>query len=172
MMQFFATPMALGMAFAVGYGWHRVGMPASLQFDGRYAVAFLLALVLSFPALVVVHELLHAVVHPGWGLSHRTILGAWPARLLFYAHYSGPLSRNRFLCVFAMPFLIITVLPLGLAACGLKLPDLMTWAVAWGSTLNALAAGGDYFGILLISLQVPRAAIVQNQGWRTYWKPV
>jgi hypothetical protein len=171
-MQFFATPMALGMAFVVGYGWHRVGMPPSLQFDVSYSVVFLLAMVLSFPALIVVHELLHAVVHPGWGLSDGTILGAWPKRLLFYAHYSGPLSHNRFLCVFAMPFLIMTVLPLGLAACGLKLPDLMRWAVAWGSTLNALAAGGDYFGILLISLQVPQTAIVQNQSWRTYWKPL
>ena len=170
-MQFFATPMALGMAFVVGYGWHWVGMPASLQFDVHDAAVFLFALVLSFPALVVVHELLHAAVHPGWGLSHCTILGAWPRRLLFYAHYSGPLSRNRFLCVFTMPFLIITVLPLGMAACGLQLPTLMRWADAWASTLNALASCGDYFGMILVSLQVPEAAIVQNQGWRTYWKP-
>jgi hypothetical protein len=170
-MQFFALPLGLGMAFGVGCGWHLVGVPASLQFDARYAWVFMFALLLSFPALVLVHELLHAAVHPGWGLSHSTILGAWPSRLLFYAHYSGPLSRNRFLCVFTMPFLIITVLPLGMAACGLQLPALIRWAVAWASTFNALASCGDYFGMLLVSLQVPGAAIVQNRGWRTYWKP-
>jgi hypothetical protein len=172
MMQFFALPLGLVIALVVGYGWHRVGMPASLQFDVRYSGVFALAMLLSFPALIVVHELLHAAVHPGWGLSHATIIGAWPRRLLFYAHYSGPLSRNRFLCVLAMPLLVITVLPLVMAACGLKPATSITWAVAWVSTLNALAACGDCFGLILISFQVPAAAIVQNQSWRTYWKPV
>jgi hypothetical protein len=170
-MQFFALPLGLGMAFVAGYGWHLVGMPGSIQIDARYSGLFLLALLLCFPALILFHELLHAVVHPGWGLSQATIIGAWPRRLLFYAHYSGPLSRNRFLCVFAMPFLVITVLPLGMVAGGLHPPTIIRWAVAWASTFNALAACGDYFGMALVFFQVPRAAVVQNQGWRTYWKP-
>jgi hypothetical protein len=169
-MQFFALPLGLGMAALIVYCWHRVGAPASVHFEGRHAGLLLAAVVLSFPALIVVHELLHALVHPGGGLAPTTIIGAWPKRLLFYAHYSGPLTRNRFLLVFAMPFLILTVLPLALAA-GVELPaGWLMWA-AWFSTWNALFACGDYIGLALILFQIPRDAIVQNQGWRTYWKP-
>jgi hypothetical protein len=72
----------------------------------------LIGVALSFPALILVHELLHAVVHPGYGFTDATVIGAWPSKLLFYAHYCGPLSRERFLLVFAMPTLVITGLPL------------------------------------------------------------
>jgi hypothetical protein len=90
---------------------------------------------------------------------------------MLYAHYSGPLTRNRFLAVFAMPLLVITVLPLVIAALGL-VPKALFLPVAWFSTWNAMAACGDIFGIALILFQVPRGAIVQNQSWRTYWKLV
>ena len=53
--------------------------------------------------LIPVHELLHAVVHPGWGLSSNSVIGLWLSRALFYAHYEGPMARNRLLLVFAMP---------------------------------------------------------------------
>jgi len=45
-MQFLALPLGLGIASVVGYGWHRVGMPASLQFQFRYAGVFVLAMLL------------------------------------------------------------------------------------------------------------------------------
>lgn len=53
--------------------------------------------------LIPVHELLHAVIHPGFGLFRRSILGFWPSKLLFYAHYDGILSRNRVLAILIMP---------------------------------------------------------------------
>lgn len=169
-MQFFALPIGLGLGLLVGYCWHLVGTPASLRIEGRYAGLFGLGLLLSFPVLIIVHELLHAIVHPHFGRSPATIIGAWPSRLLFYAHYSGPLTRDRFLAVFAMPLLVITVLPLVAASIGLVPPGLML-AAAWFSTWNAIFACGDCFGMALIWCQVPRAAILQNQSWRTYWKP-
>ncbi|MFO0898325.1 MAG: DUF3267 domain-containing protein [Pirellulales bacterium] len=95
---------------------------------------------------------------------------AWPSRLLFYAHYCGPLSRDRFLAVLVMPLLVITGLPLLLAALG-WLPAWSTPVLASFSIWNALFACGDMVGLLLILAQIPRRAIVQNQGWRTYWKP-
>jgi Putative zincin peptidase len=169
-MQLFAVPIGVGMAALVMYSWHRIGVSISLHVESSNAAFFRGCLLLSVPALIVVHELLHAVVHPDCGRSPSTIIGAWPSRLLFYAHYSGPLSRNRFVAVLAMPFVVITVLPLAVAATGL-LPTGVTMAAAWFSTCNALFACGDYFGIGLILAQVPRSAIVQNKSWRTYWKP-
>ena len=49
---------------------------------------------LAFAGLVVVHEGIHALVHPMAGLSPHSILGFW-ASLGFYAHYDGEMSRNR-----------------------------------------------------------------------------
>ena len=167
-MQLFAVPIGVGMAAFLIYCWHRIGVPISLLVES--SVFFRVCLLLSVPALIVVHELLHAVVHPDFGRSRLTIIGAWPSRLLFYAHYSGPLTRDRFVAVLAMPFLVITVLPLAVVATGV-LPPGVTMAAAWFSTCNALFACGDYFGIGLILAQVPRSAIVQNKSWRTYWKP-
>jgi len=69
-----------------------------------------------------------------------------------------------------MPFIIISVLPLMVAGCGALSPALTFWA-AWFSTWNAFFACGDVFGIALILFQVPRAATVQIQSWRTYWRP-
>jgi hypothetical protein len=169
--QLLAVPVGLGMGALVGLCWHRMGVAASLHSEGLYAVLLLVLLPLFFPTLIVAHEFLHAAVHPRLGRSPATIIGAWPRRFLFYAHYSGPLTRDRFLTVLAMPFLIITVLPLAVAATGLLPPALRT-AAAWFSTWNALFACGDCFGIALILAQVPGAAIVQNQSWRTYWKPI
>jgi len=171
MMQLFAIPIGLGVALLIGYCWHLVRVPTSLRFESRHAILFLVAFVLSFPVLIVVHELLHVIVHPHFGRSPATVIGAWPRRLLFYAHYSGPLTRDRFLAGLAMPFLIISVLPLVAATSGILPPALTFWA-AWFSTWNALFACGDYFGIAFILFQIPRAATVQNQSWRTFWRPI
>ena len=170
-MQAFALPIGLAVAFLVGYGWYLLETPTSLHFQQGQSIPFLIGVLLSMPALVVVHELLHAIVHPRLGFSRDSIIGAWPSRMLFYAHYSGPLTRDRFLLVFAMPFLIITVLPLAVAATGV-LPPYWKLIAAWFSIWNALFACGDVFGFFLILAQVPRRAILQNQGWRTYWKPM
>src|SRR5262245_37172423 len=134
LLQVIALPVAAFVAVLVGFAWSRVGLPTSLLFPGPFPVLVLfnVALALSIPALIVAHELLHAIVHPHFGLSSSTIIGAWPSRLLFYAHFSGPLTRNRFLAIFAMPFLVITVLPLAVAATGILSPTVKLWA-AWFS---------------------------------------
>jgi hypothetical protein len=126
-----------------------------------------LAIVLGAIALlIVVHELLHALVHPGGMLTGRTILGAWLTKGLFYAHYDGPLSRERFLLILVMPFLVLTG--------GLWLVAMIFrpgWAIlpAW-SVLNAMFAGGDLLATGMIAWQVPRGAEMRNQGWKTWWR--
>jgi hypothetical protein len=117
-------------------------------------------------AIFPVHEIIHAAVHPGAGKSPNSILGLWPSRLLFYAHYSGELSRNRFITVLGMPLLVISVVPLLVAV----LIGHASVTIAFASAFNALAAGGDIFAICLLLFQVPGAATVRNHGWKTYWK--
>lgn len=121
------------------------------------------------PAVLVVipvHELIHAACHPQIGMSHRTVLGFWPAKLAFFAHYHGPLPRNRFLLILIMPFLLISLFPILIAGVSGFSHDFIVSI----SLFNAFGACGDLLGVILVVAQIPSDAIIQNQQWRTYWR--
>src|SRR5207245_10504977 len=130
------------------------------------ATVSLPAFLLSFVAIVVVHELIHAAAHPRSWWSPYSLLGFWPSRLLFYAHYDGELTRNRFVAILVMPLIVISFVPLFVTSLsGLR----SGWAV-FISTFNAMLACGDLLGASIVLFQVPARAIVRNQEWRTYWR--
>jgi hypothetical protein len=162
-MQFIAIPVALVLLaiwaaclFSIQHNW----------FPWRDAGVDINTLLVLF-LIVPVHELLHAVTHPGWGASSNSIIGLWLSKGLFYAHYEGEMSRNRFLLVFLMPLIILGVIPTLLIMIFPKL----TQDLLWLSLSGTIFACGDLVGVGFIFFQVPRSAIVQNKGWRTYWKP-
>jgi len=121
---------------------------------------------LSFAGLVVVHELIHALAHPMAGLSSQSILGFWAA-LGFYAHYDGEMSRNRLVACLLMPFLIISIVPLLVAA----VTQVASGWVALVSAFNALCACADLLLAGSVLVQIPATAIVRFQSWRIFWKP-
>ncbi|MEQ2009484.1 MAG: DUF3267 domain-containing protein [Limisphaerales bacterium] len=123
------------------------------------------AFVLFFAGFVVVHELIHALVHPMAGLSPLSILGFW-ASLGFYAHYDGEMSRNRLVACLLMPFLSISVVPLLVSA----LTQVSSGWVAFVSTLNALCACVDLLLAGSVLVQIPDAAIVRFKSWRIFWR--
>jgi hypothetical protein len=125
----------------------------------------LFAVLAGIPLLIAVHELLHAVCYPGGLASPRTAIGIWPTKLLFYATHLGPMSRNRYLWVYACPILVLTVLPLIIAA---ALPITLP-ALAGVSVLNGVFACGDQVAMAMLAWQVPSTAVVRNQGWETWW---
>jgi hypothetical protein len=122
---------------------------------------FLLGL---FVPLVLIHELLHALVHPGFGMSSRTSVGLFLPRLAFYAHYSGERTRARFLAGAVTPLVVLSVVPLILCmAFHLHLPTLALLA-----SLNAIVAGTDVTTALVLLLRCPSGAVVltdQNHAW-------
>lgn len=127
----------------------------------------LLALLVCIPA----HESIHALSHQGLGRSSKTVLGIWVSRGLFYAHYEGAMSRNRFLWVFAAPFVLLSLAPLALiAAFGRWLGSNGVFFLALLALVNGVASSGDIIGMLLVAAQVPHQAKVRNKGWRSYWK--
>ena len=158
MMQLIALPIG-GVAFVlVGWLW----ILATPVMENSF---YLIPLGAALFSLLPLHELLHALAHPDFGMSRKTLLAVWPSRLVCYAHYDGPRSRERLLTGLALPFLVITVIPLVISI----LSGHASLFIAFLSCLNAFGAGGDLFGILLLLWQVPRHARVFNQGWRTYW---
>src|ERR1041385_7078411 len=105
-MQFFALPLGIVASVAVGLLWLFLTplRDLSLHSPGILLIAFI--------SIIPIHELIHAAVHPHTGLSASSILGFWPSRMLFYAHYLGELSRTRFITILLMPLLIISIVPL------------------------------------------------------------
>jgi len=120
---------------------------------------------LLFASLVVVHELIHALVHPMAGLSPHSILGFW-ASLGFYAHYDGEMSRNRLVACLLMPLFIISIVPLVVSAAA----QVSSVWVAFVSALNALCACVDMLLAGLILYQIPANRIVRFKSWRIYWR--
>lgn len=121
---------------------------------------------LTLIAVAPVHELFHAIFHPQNGISNNTIIGFWPSKLAFYAHYEGSVSRNRFLAIGASPFIFLSVVPIGISA----LLNVGWQFLGMLSIANGIVSSADILGIIIIWYQIPKQAIVKNKGWRSYWK--
>ena len=121
---------------------------------------------IGLPILFVVHELIHAFAYPKFGFTSSTMIFIWPSKLLIIAATFDALRRNRLLFVYMLPFLVISMLPL-IVYRSLSIDSLF---LMLASTANGLIAGGDIFCFFLIVLQVPRNAMVRNQGPQTWWK--
>ena len=126
------------------------------------------AFLLLFAGLVVVHEFIHALVHPMAGFSPRSILGFAPSPVSggFYAHYDGELSRNRLVASILMPLLIISIVPLLVSA----VTQVASGWVAFVSAFNAFCACADTLLAGLVLFQIPASAIVRFKSWRIFWR--
>jgi len=60
---------------------------------------------------LAIHEAVHLIAHPGNGWSKESVLGIWPSRGVAYAHYDGQISRNRFILMAALPFIVLSLGP-------------------------------------------------------------
>jgi hypothetical protein len=178
--QWIVVPIGFVTAVALGFGWSvlipsqeggvlfRITSNAGNEPAWWPAVKALIVMGGGFMGLIAVHELIHAAGTPRLGWSPQTIIGFWPTRLVFYAAYLGPLSRNRFVLVFLLPLIVLSILPL--IGCAVVRFDNSVLKVV--SIVNGFCACGDILGAALILYQVPGGALVQNQGWNTWWKPV
>lgn len=124
------------------------------------------AFLISFAGMVVVHELLHAAVHPRSGRSRHSIVGFGGPSTGFYAHYDGEMTRNRFVAILLMPLVVISFVPLLVAA----VAQVTSGWVAFISAFNAFGACADILDAGLVLFQIPATAIVRQQGLRTYWR--
>lgn len=156
-----AAALSLGLAFTIFLATLWWAFTPLGELDLSFSELFFLIL-----GQIVVHELIHAFASPKCGRSHNTVVGFWPSKLLFYAHYSGELTRNRFLVILLLPFIIISLVPLLFS---FLLQTACSW-IAFLSVFNGLASCLDIYGAGMILAQIPRNAVIRNQGWKTYWK--
>ena len=130
----------------------------NIEFLAGWAI---LALVLMVP-----HEILHCLAHPDRGFTGRTTIGFWPKKLIFYAHYDGVRSKGNVLFGTALPFVVLTVLPLAVAA--IFSTDHRFWSYV--AVINALNSGIDLVGFLTICYVIPSGSTIKFGGDRVYWK--
>jgi len=122
---------------------------------------------------IPLHELFHLLGQPGWGMSSRSVLAVWPAKLRFGVYYEGCMSRRRWLGMRLAPFIVLSLLP----ACVVALLQLYPWTpdVQVGlqvmMLVNALGSGGDILAAVLVLRQVPAAAQMCFESGRAYWRP-
>lgn len=161
--QLLSLPLAIIATFVVGVLWWLINPVKSISLTIDLWV--LLWLAIGVWPIIVVHESLHLVVHPSFGLTESSVVGVWPSKLAFYVNYEGPMSRSRFLTKLATPFIVLSILPIPVS---LLLGTTPAWLIAV-SLINAFCACMDIFGILLILFQVPSVAQIRNKGYKSFW---
>lgn len=130
-------------------------------------LVFLIVLVISIP----IHELVHLFTHPQFGRSNKSVFGLWLSRGMFYAHYEGAVSRNRFLSILAAPYLVLAWPPvIILALIGISVSIVYVEILVLVALVNSVLPAGDVLGFFLMVSQVPSSACVKNKGWKSYWK--
>ena len=120
-----------------------IAVPLFLLFDQISATSLLsriepFSLLLACALLIPIHELLHAIAHPGAGLSAGTVMGFDRNLARPYCLYTRPYSRERVIIVALAPFVLLTLLPLVAFVIWESRPLL-----AYVATLNAGASAID-----------------------------
>ena len=126
----------------------------------------LIVLVAIYFGTLIVHESIHALLHPDGALTDKTIIGFWPSHLIFYAHYDDPRPRENFLLGSIAPFIVLTIIPLMI----LSFSDLDAWELAAVAILNAIFSCIDVISFVTILIAIPKKSFVRNKGWYTYWR--
>ena len=168
----------LPLAALCSYAWSRLSvtaltftLPTYAMSLGGWSMLLLPLMVLSMlagflAALIFTHELIHALACPRFGFTSQTTLGVWPSRFICYATHVGPISCRRGILLGIAPFLVLSVLPLLVAAAGGP-RSTFTAAV---SVTNALLCGGDAVITVMFLRQIPFNGTMRNKGWDTWWK--
>ena len=162
--QLMALPVAIINMGLVAALWLLL-TPAIEQFGTISFPLPILNFVLCLVGVLIVHEFIHAFMHPSGGLSKQSIIGFYPSRMLLYSIYNGEVNRNRFLVTLMMPFIIISFVPIILSV---AFQSFSFW-LAYITVLNAFVAAGDILETVTILKQVPKDSKIRRNGWDYYW---
>jgi len=118
-------------------------------------------IIISSIILIVGHEAIHLLGFPDYGLSYKTVIGIWPEAGSPYVQYTAPMSRNRFLFVLLLPFLILSVFPILFSCNHVRIIDQLSWI----SVLNCIGAGSDILIFIRIIYTVPpKSNVIESES--------
>lgn len=127
----------------------------------------ILILVITLP----LHELVHAVTTPTWGLSDRTVIGLQRSKGLImpYMYYDGSQPLWHMLLSGLAPLMLLTVLPVILILFA-PLKAAPRADLSFLAFFNVAISGGDLVNFLWIGTHLPLHATVKGVGWGLLWK--
>ena len=128
-----------------------------------------------FPVIMVcvpVHEFLHLICHPRWGLSKYSIVLVWLRKFQFGVYYDGFMTRTRWLVMRLLPFIGLTILPALFLSTDWVYRIRFLWEVFITLTIlvNSLGAGSDIVASVIVARQVPADGEVGIWNGRAYWR--
>ena len=128
--------------------------------------------VLALLLFIPLHEVVHALVHPGFGLSPRTVVVLWPAKLRFGVYYEGRMSRRRWLVMRLAPLVGLSVIPVLLLGLFKVVPASYAAELFWQvlALVNMVGSGGDLVAALWVLRQVPAGGEICFRGGKAYWR--
>jgi hypothetical protein len=167
------SAIPLGMLAALPFVWLWsliLTVPAAVGDGSGVSFTVTLPQFVGFVAVIIggvlLHEALHAVPLVIAGRSEDLIVGFWSRHLVPYVAFMSALPLRTQLLSGILPLPVLSGLPL-LAA--LVLPS-AAWWLALLSVVNVLGSGADLIMLQLLIRQVPRQAIIRNQGFATWWR--
>jgi hypothetical protein len=166
-----AIPLGMLIALPLVWLWSLIlSAPAGDGTGFEFTVTVTVLQVAGFLAVlagsIMLHEMLHALPLAVVGRSENLVLGFWPRHFAPYVAYIGALPLRAQLLSGVLPLVVLSALPL-LAA--LVWPSIAWW-LALLSVINILGSAADLIMLLLLFRQVPREAVVRNQGFSTWWR--
>jgi hypothetical protein len=161
--QLIALPTGIVTAVAVAFLWFKV-TPLVFELQAMRGLTSIIGRIACLAGVLVLHELIHFALHPMSGRSRDSVLVFWPSRMLLFAAYTGELTRNRCLIALLMPFFVISIIPLVVAA----VVQVAAGWLAYVSIVNSFLACGDIVSTAFALLWIPADGVVRMQGWKTY----
>ena len=130
------------------------------------------AAILGMLSFIPLHELLHLIWHPHFGMSEQSKLVIWPSKLLFGVYYEGCMSRTQWLLMRVAPLLFLSIFP----AVFIAIFQYVAFSLASKTyvevvmVLNTVGCGADLAAIFVVLSQVPRSAWMCFRGGKAYWQ--
>jgi hypothetical protein len=138
----------------------------NLYSSGNWSVTIRLDYLVILYLTVLIHEVIHLVLIPGFLRSEKTLFGIKPWGGFVYT--AEVISKRRYLLISVAPYAIISLLlPLILGICGM-----LNGFIVFLVLLNALASSVDIMNAFLFMVQVPGDAKIISNGFKTYFRKI
>lgn len=166
------TPLALNLAacifilpvlaLVVGAMIAKSAIVPSYSFVGIGSLwGILLAL-----AMVMPHELLHAVCFPR---DAEAQIWYSPKNLIAFVYSPAPVTKGRFIFLSLFPSLIFGLLPLALWIFIPSQNARLSESVLAFAACGLFSGAGDYLNVYNAIVQMPRRTMTQLSGFHSYW---
>ena len=123
----------------------------------------LLLCIVGLYGYMLIHEMLHAMLIPGFARSEKTV---WGLRAGFgFVYTTKQLSKWKFIVISLTPYFVLSII----ATLTLSALNLMNGYIAFILLANAAGSCVDFLNAALVLVQVPSSGSIVSNGNETYF---